>query len=144
MNISMNKSFVMRKEDRYPKWKVIDASGKILGRLSTEIATILRGKNKVEYTPHVDCGDYVVVTNCEKIVLTGTKWDDKIYNFYSGYRSGLKSLSATSILKRNPRKIIYLSVKGMLPKNKLNRKILTKLKIYSGSEHPHTAQIQNK
>ncbi|KKQ49110.1 MAG: 50S ribosomal protein L13 [candidate division TM6 bacterium GW2011_GWF2_38_10] len=139
--MDMNKSFVMRKEDRAPEWHVVDASGKVLGRLCTEIATRLRGKDKAVFTPHTDGGDYIVVTNCEKIVLTGNKWEDKIYDFYSGYRGGLKQKSAKEMLQRDPRQIIILAVKRMLPKNRLSRSILKKLKVYVGNEHPHRAQV---
>ena len=137
----MNKSFVLRKEDRDPKWRVVDASGKILGRLATEVADILRGKDKPEYTPHTDAGDYVVVTNCDKFVFTGKKMKDKIYSSYSGWTSGLKERSAEEVMKRVPKRIIYLAVKGMLPKNKLSSQVLKKLKIYVGDEHPHKAQL---
>lgn len=139
--MDMNKSFVMRKENRAPEWHVVDASGKVLGRLCTEIATRLRGKDKAVFTPHTDGGDYIVVTNCEKIVLTGNKWDDKIYDFFSGYRGGLKQKTAKEMLQRDPRQIIILAVKRMLPKNRLSRSILKKLKVYVGNEHPHRAQV---
>lgn len=139
--MDMNRSFVMRKEDRQPDWRVIDASGKILGRLCTEIAELLRGKHKPEFTPHTDSGDYVVITNCEKIVLTGNKWKDKMYESFSGYRGGLKQTSAEDMFKKDPRQLIILAVKRMLPKNKLNRSVLKKLKVYVGGEHPHKAQV---
>ncbi len=139
--MDMNKSYVLRKEDRKPDWRVMDASGRVLGRLCTEIATILRGKHKPEYTAHTDGGDYVVITNCEKIVLTGNKWKDKMYESFSGYRGGLKQTSAENMMKKDPRQLIILAVKRMLPKNKLNRAILKKLKVYVGSDHPHKAQI---
>lgn len=139
--MDMNKSFVLRKEDRTPKWRVIDASGKVLGRLSTEIADILRGKDKPDYTPHTDGGDYVIVTNCEKIKLTGNKWEGKIYEHYTGWRGGLKKISAQDLLKKDPAELIIHSVKGMLPKNKLNDQVIKKLKVYAGNEHPHQAQI---
>lgn len=139
--MDMNKSFMLRKEDRAPKWHLIDATDKVLGRLSTEIANILRGKDKPEFTPHGDAGDYVVVINCTKIKLTGKKWTDKIYYFYSGWRSGLKNRSAEELVKRDPSLLIVHSVKGMLPKNKLSDKLITKLKVYPGTEHPHKAQI---
>ena len=138
--MDMNKSFVLRKEDRSPEWHVIDASGKVLGRLATHVADVLRGKDRPEYTPHTDSGDYVVIINCDKIVLTGNKWKDKIYRSYSGWRSGLKERSAREVFEKDPTRIIRAAVKGMLPKNKLNRQIIKKLKIYVGSEHPHKAQ----
>ncbi|MFH1461915.1 MAG: 50S ribosomal protein L13 [bacterium] len=136
----MNKCFFLSKEDRKPKWRVIDATGRVLGRLSTEIADALRGKDRPEYTPHTDSGDYVVVINCEKIVLTGNKWEDKTYPFFSGWRSGLKEIKAKDLQKKDPSKIITLAVKRMLPKNRLNAQIIKKLKVYVGSEHPHGAQ----
>ena len=139
--MDMNKSFFLKNEDRKPKWHVIDASDKVLGRLATSIADILRGKDKPEYTPHTDSGDYVVVTNCDKIVLTGNKWEDKIYKSYSGWRGGLKERSAQDVLKKDPSFLIKAAVKGMLPKNNLSRSIIKKLKVYTGSEHPHEAQV---
>lgn len=138
--MDMNKCFFLPKEDRKPKWRVIDATGRVLGRLSTEIADALRGKDRPEYTPHTDSGDYVVVINSEKIVLTGNKWDDKSYPFFSGWRSGLKEIKAKDLQKKDPSKIITLAVKRMLPKNRLNAQIIKKLKVYAGSEHPHGAQ----
>lgn len=140
--MSMNRCFVMRKEDRQPQWRVIDASGKVLGRLATEIADVLRGKNRPEFTPHTDAGDYVIVTNCDKIKLTGNKWKGKTYENYSGYRGGLKVKTAEELFKQDPTKLVTFAVKGMLPKNKLNRVIIKKLKAYAGSEHPHKAQVQ--
>lgn len=139
--MDMNKSYVLRKEDREPAWRVIDASGKVLGRLSTEIADVLRGKDKPEFTPHTDSGDYVVITNCEKIVLTGKKWTDKMYPSYSGHRGGLSEASAQEVFNKDPRQLIILAVKRMLPKNRLSREILRKLKVYVGNEHPHKAQV---
>lgn len=139
--MDMNRSYVLHKEDRQPRWRVIDASDKVLGRLCTEVATILRGKDKPEYTPHTDSGDYVIITNCEKIVLTGNKWKDKMYESFSGYRGGLKERSAEEMFKKDPRQLIILAVKRMLPKNTLNRAVLKKLKVYVGNEHPHKAQL---
>ena len=140
--MDMNKSFVLRKEDRNPRWHKVDANGQVLGRLCTQIAELLRGKTKAIYTPHTDGGDYVVVTNCEKIKLTGNKWNDKIYSSYSGYRSGLKEVPAKEVLAKDPRRLIMHAVKGMLPKNKLNRTILKKLLVYVGDQHPHDAQMR--
>ncbi len=139
--MDMNRSFVLRKEDRQPKWHVIDATNQVLGRLSTKIADILRGKDKPEFTPHEDAGDYVVVINCEKIKLTGSKWNDKMYETYSGWRSGLKKTAAKDLLKKDPTKIIVHSVHGMLPDNRLSDRLIKKLKAYAGSEHPHKAQV---
>ena len=137
----MNKSFVLRKEDAKPRWRVIDASGRTLGRLATEVAVILRGKDKPEYTAHTDSGDYVVVTNCEKIRLTGAKWKQKIYTTYSGWTGGKKERTAEEVFKKDPTRLIEHAVKGMLPKNKLNRKVFKKLRVYVGNEHPHKAQV---
>ena len=139
--MDMNKSFLLKQEDRAPKWRIIDATDKVLGRLSTEIADILRGKDKPEFTPHCDAGDYVIVTNCEKIKLTGNKWEGKTYERYSGWRSGLKSMTAQELFKKDPTALIIHAVQGMLPKNKMNDKVIKKLKVYVGNEHPHKAQI---
>ena len=139
--MDMNKAFLMKKEARLPRWHVLDASDKVLGRLCTQIATILRGKDKATYTPHTDAGDYVVVTNCDKIRLTGNKLKGKMYARFSGYKGGLKETSARDLLAKDPSRLILLGVRGMLPKNKLNRVILKKLKVYAGNTHPHTAQL---
>ncbi len=139
--MDMNKAYFVTKETSAPKWHIIDASGRVLGRLATQIADTLRGKDKVTYTPHADGGDYVVVINCEKIVLTGNKLENKVYPFFSGWRSGLKEIKAKDMLKRKPEKIIELAVKRMLPKNKLNSRIFKKLKVYVGDQHPHAAQL---
>lgn len=138
--MDMNKTFFLRKEDCKAKWHVIDASGKILGRLATEAAELLRGKRKAEFSPHANCGDYVVVINCEKINLSGDKWRDKIYERYSGWRSGLKTRTAQEMLKKHPTQLIELAVKGMLPKNRLSGLVIKRLKVYTGNEHPHKAQ----
>ncbi|MBY0354035.1 50S ribosomal protein L13 [Candidatus Babeliales bacterium] len=137
----MNKTFMLRKEDRKPEWHVIDASGLVLGRLATRVADVLRGKNRPEFTPHEDAGDYVVIINCEKIALTGEKMAQKIYTNFSGWRGGLKELTARQVFEKNPARIIEQAVKGMLPKNKLSDRIIKKLKVYKGTEHPHKAQI---
>ncbi len=134
------KTFMQRPEDVNRKWFLIDADGKILGRLATKIATILRGKNKPEYTPHVDTGDSIVVINAEKVCVTGKKMSDKKYQTYSGYPGGQKEYSLQTMLKDKPEEVIRRAVKGMLPHNTLGRKMLSKLKIYKGSEHPHIAQ----
>jgi len=139
--MDMNKTFFKRKEDRTPTWKLIDAEGKILGRLATEIADTLRGKDKPCYTPHTDCGDYVVVINAEKVKMTGDKATDKEYDRYTGYMGGYKVTTARELFEKHPERIIEHAVKGMLPKNKLNREIFKKLKVYAGKEHPHKAQI---
>jgi large subunit ribosomal protein L13 len=121
-------------------WFVIDASGLTLGRLSTRIAKVLRGKHKPTFTPHVDTGDYVVVVNAEKIKLTGRKLDQKFYHAYSGHPGGMRSTSAREVLATHPERVIESAVKGMLPKNRLNRQVIKKLKVYAGPEHPHTGQ----
>lgn len=139
--MDMNKTFFLRKEDREPKWHLIDAEGKVLGRLATEIADLLRGKGKVTYTPHTAGGDYVVVINAEKVKLTGNKVEDKIYQRVSGYIGNKKEFTAKQILEKHPTRIIEHAVKGMLPKNKLSNLVRKNLKLYVGTEHPHEAQI---
>ncbi|MCK4994686.1 MAG: 50S ribosomal protein L13 [Candidatus Omnitrophica bacterium] len=134
------KTFMKRPEDVKRAWFIIDAQGKTLGRMSTKIAMILRGKNKAEYTPHVDTGDHVIVINAEKVFVTGKKLTDKKYQTYSGYPGGQKEYSLETMLKTKPEEVIRHAVKGMLPKNSLGRQMLTKLKVYKGSEHPHVAQ----
>lgn len=134
------KTYVANSETRARQWYVVDAEGKTLGRLSTQIADLLRGKGKPEYTPHVDTGDFVVVVNAERIVVTGKKLTDKLYRRHSGYPGGLTSRTLADMLERRPEEVIRIAVKGMLPRNRLARKQLTKLKVYAGPEHPHTAQ----
>jgi large subunit ribosomal protein L13 len=121
-------------------WYLVDAEGKNLGRLATHIADTLRGKNKPQFTPHVDTGDFVIVVNAEKITVTGNKLDDKMYYRHSGYPGGLKQRTLREQLDRRPTEVIRTAVKGMLPRNKLARQQLTKLKVYAGPEHPHVAQ----
>ena len=122
------------------KWWVIDAEDKVLGRMATLIADILRGKNKPVYTPHVDTGDFVVVVNAEKVLLTGAKKANKMYYHHTGFPGGIKEINAEKLLDKHPETIIEHAVKGMLPKNKLSRHLLKKLKVYAGPEHPHSAQ----
>jgi large subunit ribosomal protein L13 len=122
------------------QWFVVDAEGQTLGRLATRIATVLRGKHKPQFTPHVDIGDFVIVLNASKIDLTGNKLDQKKYHRYSGHPGGLRSLSATHVREHDPERMIQQAVKGMLPKNRLSRQIIKKLKVYAGPEHPHEAQ----
>jgi large subunit ribosomal protein L13 len=122
------------------KWLVVDAAGQTLGRLASEVAALIRGKHKPEFTPHVDTGDFVVVINAEKIVLTGKKLQQKKYYRHSGYPGGLRTTTAQEMLNTKPERIIELAVYGMLPKNKLGSQMQTKLKVYAGAEHPHTAQ----
>ena len=121
-------------------WYVVDAAGKTLGRLSSEIASRLRGKHKPEYTPHVDTGDYIVVVNAEKIAVTGKKASDKFYHKHTGYIGGLKSISFDKLIVKAPEQVIEIAVKGMLPKGPLGREMFKKLKVYAGEAHPHTAQ----
>ncbi len=121
-------------------WFVVDASGKTLGRMATEIARRLRGKHKAEYTPHVDTGDYVIVINAEKVRVTGNKVQDKMYHHHTGYIGNLKSISFGKLLDKAPQRPIEIAVKGMLPKNPLGRQMFSKLKVYAGTEHPHVAQ----
>ena len=132
----------LRKEDALKgrKWYVADAKGQVLGRLATRVATILRGKHKPMYTPHVDGGDHVIVINAEQIVLTGKKRTDKVYYRHSGYPGGIKARTAEEILNTHPERLIEMAVKGMLPKNPLGRAMLKKLKVYAGPEHKHEAQ----
>lgn len=142
--MNMNRAFFLPKEMAKPQWKVIDAKGAIVGRLATKIATILRGKDEVFYTPHTDCGDYVVIINAKDIVLTGNKYEQKIYFFHTGYRGNRKELTARQMHEKDPARLLELAVKRMMPKNRLSRELLRKLKIYGGSEHPHTAQVNTK
>jgi large subunit ribosomal protein L13 len=122
------------------KWHVIDADGAVLGRLAVQVANVLRGKNKPIFTNHLDAGDFVVVINAEKIVLTGKKETDKLFMSYSGWKGGEKFRSVAQVRAQHPEKLITHAVKGMIPKNRLGRVLLTKLKVYSGTTHPHTAQ----
>ena len=134
------KTFSAKAHEVQRDWYVVDASEKTLGRLASEIAHRLRGKHKAEYTPHVDTGDYIVVINAEKIRVTGAKATDKMYHHHSGYPGGLKSLSFEKLIDKAPERVIQRAVKGMLPRNPLGRAMFKKLKVYAGSEHPHTAQ----
>jgi large subunit ribosomal protein L13 len=130
----------VRKEDVEKTWYLIDAQDKVLGRLATEIAKILRGKNKAIFSPHVDTGDFVVVVNAEKVKLTGNKLKGKHYYHHSGYPGGIKTVSAEKLLTTKPEELLRRAVKGMLPKNRLGRRIVKKLKVYAGPDHPHAAQ----
>lgn len=122
------------------KWYVVDAAGWRVGRLATHIASILRGKHKPEFTPHVDTGDFVVVINADKVEFSGKKWTDKKYRRHSGYPGGLKEVTAQEMLQKHPERLLYYAVRGMLPHNTLGRQQLKKLKVYAGAEHPHEAQ----
>jgi len=134
------KTFVAKPAEVQRQWYVVDAEGKTLGRLASQIASILRGKHKPIYTPHVDTGDYVIVINAEKIHVTGNKKQDKMYRWHSGYLGGLKERNFSEMMKRQPEKIVYLAVKGMMPKNSLGRAMLKKLRVFAGPEHTHAAQ----
>ena len=136
----IQKTYSMKASEIEKKWYLVDAGGKVLGRLAVEIAKVLRGKNKPVFTPHMDTGDNVVVINAEKIVLTGTKDQDKEYFSHSGYPGGVKFTNIKKMMEKKPEFILEHAVKGMLPKNKLGRKIFKNLKVYSGSDHPHSAQ----
>jgi large subunit ribosomal protein L13 len=136
------KTYFPKEEDIAKKdWYVMDAEGATLGRLAARIAVILRGKNKPTFTPHADMGDFIIVVNAEKVKLTGRKLDQKNYEKYSGYPGGLRVVNARTMLAKKPEDVIMLAVRGMLPKNILGRKLLSKLKVYRGSEHPHQAQM---
>jgi large subunit ribosomal protein L13 len=136
----MTRTFSAKSHEVERGWYLIDASGKVLGRLAAEVARRLRGKHKAEFTPHVDTGDYIVVVNAEKIRVTGNKPSSKIYYRYSGYPGGLRATSYADLAAKSPRRIIELAVKGMLPKGPLGYAMLRKLKVYSGAQHPHTSQ----
>jgi large subunit ribosomal protein L13 len=138
------KTFVANSETRERTWYVVDAQGLTLGRLATQIAETLRGKRKPEYTPHVDTGDFVVVINAEKIHVTGNKLADKRYYRHSGYPGGIRSRTLAEMLERRPEEVIRKAVKGMMPRNRLARQQLTKLKVYAGPDHPHVAQKPEK
>lgn len=134
------KTYSAKSETAKRDWYVVDATDKTLGRMATEIANRLRGKHKPEYTPHVDTGDYIVVVNAEKVKVTGNKTTDKMYYHHTGYPGGIKSISFEKLQEKAPERIIQQAVKGMMPRNKLSRAMLSKLKVYAGSEHPHAAQ----
>jgi large subunit ribosomal protein L13 len=134
------KTYVTKPAEVERNWYVIDAEGQTLGRLASKIATILRGKHKPIYNPSVDCGDFVIVVNAEKIRVTGQRMDQKVYYRHSGYPGGLSEITLRRQLERHPTRAIELAVRGMLPKNKLGRKMIKKLKVYAGEEHPHQAQ----
>ena len=134
------KTYTARAEDLEREWFLVNAEGKTLGRLASEIAQVLRGKHKPIYTPHLDCGDYVIVVNAEKVQVTGRKLDQKMYYRHTGYPGGIKSISLRNQLQKHPERVLQAAVRGMLPKNRLGRKMLKKLKVYAGDSHPHQAQ----
>ncbi|MEJ2670854.1 MAG: 50S ribosomal protein L13 [Deltaproteobacteria bacterium] len=139
-NTQTLKSFTARTGEVPRQWYLVDAQDKVLGRLASRIAMVLRGKNKPTFTPHIDTGDFVVVVNAAQVQLTGRKWDNKMYYRHSGYPGGIKELNARKLQEKKPEQILRHAVRGMLPKNSLGRHLLKKLKIYAGSEHPHEAQ----
>ena len=136
----MRTTYMANAETVERKWYVVDAQGQTLGRLASQVATVLRGKNKAIYTPHVDCGDHVIIINADQIKMTGKKLDQKIYRHHSGYVGGLKEVTARVMMDKHPERVLMLAVKGMLPKNSLGRQMLTKLRVYAGAEHGHDAQ----
>ena len=138
------KTYTANSNDRDRRWYVVDAEGKTLGRLSTQIADLLRGKRKPTYPPHVDTGDFVIVVNAEKVSVTGNKRTEKLYHRHSGYPGGLRTRTFEEMIERKPEDVIRLAVKGMLPRNRLSRRQITKLKIYAGPDHPHAAQAPEK
>jgi large subunit ribosomal protein L13 len=134
------KTYMAKPNEVERNWVVVDAAGQTLGRLASQVATILRGKNKPTFTPHVDTGDFVVIINAKEVVLTGKKLDQKMYYRHSGYMGGLKTTRARDMLAKKPEFVVYEAVRGMMPKNSLGRKMMKKLKVYAGAEHPHQAQ----
>lgn len=130
----------IRKEDVTRKWYVLDVQGKVLGRVASEVAKILRGKHKPVYTPHVDTGDYVIIVNADKVVMTGDKWSQKLYRWHTGYPGGFREVVAEKMRQRHPERIIELAIRGMLPKSKLGHAMFRKLKVYTTADHPHAAQ----
>jgi len=135
------KTYSAKKGDVERSWYLVDAEGKVLGRLATEVAKILRGKNKPRFTPHVDTGDFVVIINAGKVKVTGQKMTDKIYYHHTGYLGGLKSLTFRQMMEKSPEEVVRHAIWGMLPKTKLGKRLITKLKIYAGKDHPHAAQM---
>jgi large subunit ribosomal protein L13 len=134
------KTFLPKSKSDERKWHVVDAEGAVLGRLASQVATILRGKHQTFFTPHMDTGDFVVVINAEKVVVTGKKEQEKTFMTYSGFRGGEKYRTVAEVRKSQPEQLITHAVKGMIPKNRLGRRLMTKLKVYKGGQHPHTAQ----
>ena len=134
------KTYTVGAKDIERGWYLVNAEGKTLGRLASEIANVLRGKHKPIYTPHLDCGDYVIVINADKVRVTGRKLDQKVYYHHSGYPGGIKSISLRDQLRKHPERVLQAAVRGMLPKNALGRKMMRKLKVYAGDAHPHQAQ----
>ena len=135
-----NTTYSLKKNEIERKWYIIDAANKPLGRVATEAAKLLRGKHKPTYTPNMDAGDHVIILNCNQVILTGKKLDQKIYRHHSGYIGGMKEISAKDMLSKNPEKAMMLAIKGMLPHNRLGRQMINKVRIYAGSEHENQAQ----
>lgn len=133
-------SFIQKPAEVERKWYVVDAEGKTLGRMASAVAAVLRGKNKPTYTPHVDCGDYVIIINADKVAVTGKKRQEKIYKRHTGYPGGLKELTFEQMMEKHPEEVVRHAVKGMMPNGKLGRKMFKKLKVYAGPEHNHAAQ----
>jgi large subunit ribosomal protein L13 len=138
---NMNRAYYTSELQEKPRWRVIDAEGKVVGRLASEIAIALRGKDRPDFTPHANMNEYIIVVNAEKVVFTGDKMSEKIYNWYTGWIGGLKHVTPEELLKKDPGEIIRKAVVGMLPKNKLSRALERQLKIYAGPHHPHRAQV---
>ena len=136
----MQRTYMAKPSNTEIKWYVVDAKGKTLGRLATEVATILKGKHRPTYTPHMDMGDHVIVINAERIVLTGKKLDQKHHYWHSGYPGGIKDVDYRTLMEKHPERAVTYAVKGMLPKNKLGAQMMRKLRVYRGEEHPHQAQ----
>jgi large subunit ribosomal protein L13 len=134
------KTYSAKPEDIVRRWYIVDAEGQTLGRMATAIANVLRGKNKPIFTPHMDCGDYIIVINADKVGVTGNRMDEKMYHRHSGYPGGLTSETMRTVMGKNPDRVIRQAVQKMLPKTTLSKQIIKKLKVYSGTEHPHTAQ----
>jgi large subunit ribosomal protein L13 len=134
------RTFTQKQEEIERNWYIVDAEGETLGRLASRIAPILKGKHKPVYTPHLDCGDFVIIVNAEKVRVTGRKMDQKFYYRHSGYPGGLRSISLKDQLAKHPERVLQAAIRGMLPKNKLGRRMLKKLKVYAGDSHPHQAQ----
>ena len=144
MNTLSYKTISANEQTANKEWLLVDAEGQTLGRLASKVAKLLRGKHKPNFTPHVDAGDYVVVINADKIVLSGNKWNDKVYVRHTGYPGGRREMTATELMKKNPIRMVEVAVKGMLPKNKLGRKIYKNLYVYAGAEHNQEAQKPKK
>ncbi len=136
----MRTTFMANAQNVEKQWFIVDAQGQTVGRLASQVASVLRGKHKPTYTPHVDCGDHVIIINAEKVVFTGKKLEQKLYRRHSGYAGGLKETKAKDVLNTHPERILMHAIKGMLPKNSLGRKLLTNVRIYAGTEHNHEAQ----